>query len=346
MSKFVRVLPNLAKKLKHFSEYPRNRKLTQKNYHSIQGRAIFNALDLTYQDIKTILWTAIELKELDTQCIQITDVNDRWVTLLMNRETHYLHSFRRAAHLLGINLSISTIPDWDLGGNLQDIKNYYEVVSDLLLTKSTRHALVAPIYKPIQDSNKSSLDSSNDQRCAMPMFNIGTQQCSLICVLTDLMTYQEHFGRLCGLNLLWFGQVCALINTYIPLAKTLNMNIRYSCHQMTPSSLYSTLKQDFGKSEQIREYNKEKDQDFKVDIVLIKEACPDWEQILKLYANHSTDMILLRTFPSPDRSINMPEEIEKQQKHIERAENLMYVMAAIFLRLMCDYNHHIRISLM
>lgn len=62
--------------------------------------------------------------------------------------------------------------------------------------------------------------------------------------LSNLLTLQQHFGSLDGLIIGWIGHAGPLLNTYLTIAPTLNMQIKFLCQcggPVSPSDLNSVL---------------------------------------------------------------------------------------------------------
>lgn len=62
--------------------------------------------------------------------------------------------------------------------------------------------------------------------------------------LSSLLTLQQHFGTLEGLTIAWIGHACPLLNTYLTIVPTLNMQIKFLCRYggpVSPSDLNDVL---------------------------------------------------------------------------------------------------------
>jgi len=78
-------------------------------------------------------------------------------------------------------------------------------------------------------SNEQAMAEHIADGSTVPVIAARTDKFSILPVLADMMTIQEHFDRLEGLEIGWVGPPRAMFNTYLAIAPRLGLNLKYHC---------------------------------------------------------------------------------------------------------------------
>lgn len=305
--------------------------ITQRNV-TLVGKHILDPTDLTSTQIKTILWTAFELKKLSGKnCLSISDSTKPRVVLLMHQPSVILQTaVNRAANLIKFNLDSVIDSEWDTEQFMQDAGKYFSVHTDAILCQTNRQKIL----------NQASVNSKT------PFICLSSYIYETIRVLTDMMTLQEHFGYLNHLNFACIGAPCGRINTYLCIVPKLGLNIQYYCCGSNKHNKLSPAKLPFVKrlcddtKVHLKESKSPKDALQRANIIATSSHnSKDVKLVKDDLKNADPSCVLLPGLP---RGIHEVEkELFESKKNLvwQTSRNLEYVIAAAILRVIKKYEH-------
>lgn len=187
---------------------------------NLLGRDYINPKNLTSPEIKSILWTALDIEHLaKRRQIKLKQLEPAKVTLILDKpcmKTSFAIS--NAAKLLNVHLN-STV-DYDCYDNedFQDYGRTAAIYSDIIFCK-------------LNDQDK--IDAiANGANC--PVIAINSNTYNLVKNLADLLSVYQHFNRLKGLTVSYVGTPSTTLNTFLCTLPLLKMNFKYFLFDDTP----------------------------------------------------------------------------------------------------------------
>lgn len=299
---------------------------------SLVGKHILQATDLTSAQIKTILWTAFELKRLSNKnCLFVANLNKSKVILLMHKPSVLLQTAaERAANLIKVNLSTVIDSQWDSQQFMQDAGKFFSAHTDVVLCQ-TNHQITL---------NRTTKNSSTPFICLQSYIH------ETVRVLSDMMTIQEHFGYLKRLNLACVGSPCGRINTYLCIAPKLDLNIQFYCccgkteNKMSPAKLQEVKRFCNSTQIQLKECNTFNETFTKAHIIATSSHnSRDFKVIKNDLKNADPDYVIIHGFPRGDNEVD--KELFESQRNLvwQSSKNLEYVIAATIVRVLKCYKH-------
>lgn len=181
------------------------------------GKHIVNPKILCPETVKSLLWTAYDLKyKFDYDCSKqfLRCIKGARVTVLFESNNMFHQSLINSACNL-FNLNHNIIVDRNWRKLPIDTGRFLSIHSDVILIQSKKQNDVEKFIK----------------RAKVPIINIKTCRYCIPNVLSNLMVIHKHFGRLEELTLSTIGVPCALLSTYLCILPRLKMNIKYMCSQ-------------------------------------------------------------------------------------------------------------------
>ncbi|KAF2894566.1 hypothetical protein ILUMI_11614 [Ignelater luminosus] len=171
--------------------------------------------NLSSEEIKSVLWTAFDLKQLSgKKCTEINNIKSSRITFLMHEPCIEIQgSAHSAANFLQAHLNIVIDPAWDNEEFVNDIGSFFTTCSDIIFCQSKYQSKV----EKLATGSK------------IPVICLKSCSFAILNTLADMMTLQAKYGYLEGLNIGWIGKPCPLINTYLCIAIRLGLNIQYCC---------------------------------------------------------------------------------------------------------------------
>lgn len=299
---------------------------------TLVGKHILQPTDLTSTQIKTILWTAFELKKLSGKnCLSVSDLGKPKVILLMHKPSVILQTAaKRAANLIKVDLNTVVDSEWDSEQFMQDAGQYFSMHTDAILCQ-TNHQIVL---------NRATRNAKT------PFICLQSYIYETIRVLSDMMTIQEHFGYLNHLNLACVGSPCGRINTYLCIAPKLGLNVQFYCccgkpeNKVSPAKLREVKKICDGTKIQLKESKTIQDVFKKAHVIATSSRNSRDVMVVKDYLkNADPEYVILHGLPRGANEVD--KEIFESQRNLvwQSSKNLEYVMAAIVLRVIRSYEH-------
>lgn len=186
---------------------------------NLVGRKILRPGEITSHEIKSLLWTAFEIKHHIEHSRSFPLMEGARVTLLMS-ETNIkqLSVLQDAARAMKLHLNIIIDENWEHELHVEDFGKLLSIHSDILVCSS---------------KTQTKLENLTLRMGKKPVINMRTCRFIIPQALGDLMTFQDYYGYLKNLNLAWIGSPCPVFNTYLCIAPRLGINIRYcaSCNK-------------------------------------------------------------------------------------------------------------------
>ncbi|CAG2057092.1 unnamed protein product, partial [Timema podura] len=167
------------------------------------------------EELKALIWTAIDLKTITHaegyRCSHLLD--DRSVVVLFAHPNARMQTtLNNAIQKLGATVTTIVDLNWESKQCTEELGRFLSHLADLVC---------------VQCEFNSSVEKIADD-ASVPVLSLGCCLHSTLQVLTDLMTLQEHFGRLKGLRVGWVGPACPLLNTYLLLLPRFGVDMNFS----------------------------------------------------------------------------------------------------------------------
>lgn len=296
---------------------------------SLTGRDLLAPNNFTSDEIKSVLWTAIDVKynvkNNRRNCLPKLE-NARLSLLLEKPRLITQFSVQNACQLL--NVSVNTMTNIKYGNDAEDYGHLLDTFSDIILC---------------QDSSQSTIESIADGANA-PVIATESHEHSLINVFSHLMTVYEHYNHLKGLKFSWVGTQSPVINSYLCLLPRLGIDIKYFCVDEKGDCASPKLLSDAkkicrsceteihacGSVEQaiqrcdVISTNSHSKNDLKITEKMLRIAKPDW--------------ILLDSFP---RGAEVDENIYRHKNSLVWSSfaNLQWIYAGLIIRMLKNYEY-------
>nr|CAD7413071.1 unnamed protein product [Timema poppensis] len=180
-----------------------------------QGTGVWEHLQDHLEELKALIWTAIDLKTVNHaegyRCSHLLE--DRSVVVLFTHPNARMQTTLNTA-IQKLGATVTTIVDlnWESKQSTEELGRFLSRLADLVC---------------VQGEFNSSVEKIADD-ASVPVLSLGCCLHSTLQVLTDLMTLQEHFGRLKGLRVGWVGPACPLLNTYLLLLPRFGVDMNFS----------------------------------------------------------------------------------------------------------------------
>ncbi|KAF0287756.1 Ornithine carbamoyltransferase, mitochondrial [Amphibalanus amphitrite] len=182
----------------------------------LRGRDFVNG-DFTPSELKSVLWTAVDLRDRSTQKNEnFSYMRGKSVTILQESgmpDTLSNVALVTAAHRLGGNVARMAFDSNKT--DVSDLANCLSEVSSVIAV-SCRH--------------QAALQAAADG-AAVPVVSLGSEQHDPLTALGELLAVLEHYSYLKRLTLAWVGPCCARLRSFLQLLPPLGIHLRYCCPQ-------------------------------------------------------------------------------------------------------------------
>lgn len=185
------------------------------NKISLTGRDLIRPTSLTVDEIKSLIWTALELKAEEKQHgVKDICLNKARIGLVLQEPSVIQQSsVQSAAKLFNLNVNTVILPNEHLGSDYKEIGYMLNSISDLIFC-----------FIDKQDAIEKICDAAT-----CPVVGIKSSHFSVIEAITSLMTMQETFNYLRCLKFCWVGMNCPLLATYMCLLPRFCLDFNYVC---------------------------------------------------------------------------------------------------------------------
>lgn len=295
---------------------------------SLLGKQILKPIDLSSIEIKSLLWTAFDLKKLYTSNYSYANtLKNKNVTLLVSKPSIMTRTLTaEACSLLQVRLNVLVDQTWDQRSFLSDYGKFFSIHSDLLLCKTKYQ------FKLEELGN----------HAKMPIMVLENCKFTMLEALSNLMTIQEHYGHLNHLNLAHVGSTCPTLNTYLCIAPRLGMNIRYYCAcvsgcRMSPAQLPVAKKVCAETETELKECASIEEAVNKAHVIIAavpKTKDAEHLKVKKEFLKKADDnWSLFHSIPREDKVL---EEVADDRRNLvwRSSKNSVFVLAAVILRLL------------
>lgn len=297
---------------------------------SLLGKQVLKPEDLSCVEIKSLLWTAFDLKKVyGANYCYSSNLKGKNVTLLMNKPSVVTQVVAaKACSLLQVKLNI--IIEEENRSLVKDLGKLYLLHSDLLLCKIKSQF---NLEKMITNTK-------------VPLMVLGSCKFNMFQTISHLMTIQEYYGYLNHLNLAFVGGACPTINTYLCFAPRLGMNIRYYCAceasgcRMSPAQLPIAKKACAETETELKECSSVTEAVNKAHVITVTSA--EETEHLKVKVEHlkKADERWSLFHGIPRRHDKMTEVYDDTRNLVwESSKNSVYVLAALILRLLQKHDN-------
>ncbi|GLV36409.1 hypothetical protein CBL_08900 [Carabus blaptoides fortunei] len=297
---------------------------------NLVGRDYICPRNLTPSEIKSLLWTALDLKHLSKQrTVNVTSMENARVTLILDKPNINVQlTLTNAVKLLNASLCIVTDTEWKNNVNLEDHGRMLAVSSDI-------------VFCSIQEQDK--IEQIADG-CNVPVVAVQSCDFTIVKSLSHLMSMQLHYGYLKDLTLGYVGLTGALINTYLCMFPLLGMNIKYcivkddSCTQQLMAT--EGLKYAQRHNTEIHECCSTSQTIYRTDVIASSQhGNSDYKICMKDMKEAAIEWVLLYDLPRGECDID--NEVFKHECNLtwKSLENCTWIYAAFMLRFLTCYTH-------
>lgn len=297
---------------------------------NLVGRDYIGPKNLTPTEIKSLLWTALDLKQLSKQhTSNVTCIEDARVTLILDKPNLNVQlPLTNAAKLLNTSLSIVTDTEWKNNVHLEDHGRMLAVSSDI-------------VFCNVQEQEKIEQIANG---CNVPVVAIQSSNFSLVKTLSDLMSMQLHYGYLKNLTVGYVGLTGSLINTYLCMLPLLGMNIKYcivkddSCKQQLMATDGLKFAQRY--NTEIHECCSTCQTIYRTDVIASSQhGNSDYKICMKDMKEAAIEWGLLYELPRGECDIDNEVFSHEYNLTWKSLENCTWIYAALMLRFLTCYNH-------
>lgn len=298
---------------------------------SLVGKHIYRPTDLSSTELKSLLWTAFDLKKLSSEKWHYNNnLQNKLITLILCAPSMTIQTIaQNAANLFNMKLNTVIDSSWDVQPFVEDTGKYLSFHSNLLICQAKYQMKLDQIVA-----------SSN-----IPVICINSRKFNLLRVLSDIMTVQEHHGYLKDLNFAFIGPACCTINTFLCIAPRLGINVSYYCScnagaLMSPGMLPEGKKVCAEAKTKLNECKSLSEAIEKADVIITTNRN---EGYLKIHMEHlkkaNQKYILLHSFPRGVNEVDKEVFENSRNKLWESSVNSVYILGAMMLRLLEKYDN-------
>lgn len=303
------------------------------------GRDYTCPIDLTSEEVKSLLWTAICIRHCANKNVNMCNKALRNI-LQKAKITVLLHdscirtqlALNSAATLLNTRANIIV--------NSESEKIFYDTAEDYGRILATHSDIIFCL------NNSHLFTTKIAEGSHVPVIEIESLKYSIIQVLSHIMTMQLKFNHLKNLNFGYVGLHGSLINTYLCMLPALGINVHYfivneNLQSVSPTDLIVGKKQHKRTGTEFLQCKCVKDVAEEADVIMTSYHTNEKLMVKKQHikAAHS-DYALFSTFP---HATQIQSEIYKDKSIMtwEAFKNLRYIYAAVIIRFLAFYEHYI-----
>lgn len=182
---------------------------------NLMGRHCIIPKSLTSEELKSILWTALELKQVckNNHFILNYMSQHKYILLMSNPCLEIQGPAMSAANIINTHLNVIIDPQWDSHNYVKDVGKFLGTCFDLIFCQTKYQTKIQKLAEGL----------------SVPVVNVKSCSFTILSVLANLMTIQEKYGYLNNLTLGWVGNPTSVINTYFCIGLRLGINIKYCC---------------------------------------------------------------------------------------------------------------------
>lgn len=299
---------------------------------SLLGKQILKPIDLSCMEIKSLLWTAFDLKKLYTANYSYTNtLQNKDVTLLMSKPSIVMQTLAaKACNLLQVKLNVVVADTWDKKSFVSDFGKFFTLHTDLLLCRTKYQFKLEEL-------------GSNAK---IPIMVLQNSKFNMLQALSNVMTIQEHYGHLNHLNLAHVGATCPTINTTLCIGPRLGLNIRYYCAcvsgcRMSPAQLPVAKKACVETETELKECSSIEEAVNKAHIIIASVPKELNVEHMKVKVEHlkiaDANWSFFHCVP---RKHKVFEDIDERRNLVWRSsKNSVYLLAAVILRLLQKHDN-------
>lgn len=299
---------------------------------TLKGRVIPNPQKLSSQALKSILWTAIDLRErLVLKRTTLKDIHGAQILLLLTKPAPLLQvPAVHAAEMLDAKMNVVVDPNWDTGGYIKDTMKVLQSQTDLIIGQCRFQCFLDQITE-----------------LNVPLFIFKSFRFKAMETLSDFMTIHLRYGRLKGIKIAWLGQPNRLLNSYLTIGTKFGINISYCCscniNRRQSPALLLAAKEICDQTKSVLEECTSAPDAMQSAQVIVTSKKGDFDQTLTLemLMDASPDCTTIFHLPRGPKQVDDAVVNSDRCLTWQTAENLQWVFAAVMLRLLTDYKHSI-----
>lgn len=299
------------------------------------GRDIIDLRDLLQKDIKSVLWSALDLKSKGKGFEQIQMTGTHITLLLSHPEPFTQTAAGCAASAIGSSLTTTVyepLRDMDQR-SAEDLGRILSATSDVILVKSEDHGLISNIA----------------DGATIPTVAWHSGKHSIIQALADTLTIYEHFQILSPLTLSWVGPPTALFNSYLYIMPRMKINLRFCCNdsdsscQTSPSMMNEGVKNAITNKTEFHECSSPAETVYRTDVITttghdIPSLCLKKKDVDEA----SLEYLLLHELPRGKSEISEELFRSKHSATWKSRENVTWITMSVLINLLQDHRPSIK----
>ncbi|XP_034254529.1 ornithine carbamoyltransferase, mitochondrial-like [Thrips palmi] len=300
------------------------------------GRDVVDLRDLLQKDIKSILWSALDLKSRGKGKDQI-QISGTHVTLLMSRPEPFIQAAAGCA-VSAVGSSLTTIVHESLRDmdqrSVEDLGRTLSATSDVILVQSEDHGFISKLATG----------------ATIPTVAWHSEKHSIVQALADTMTIYEHFNLLSPLTLSWVGPPKALFNSYLFIMPRMKINLRFCCNdsdsscQTSPSMMNEGIKNAVTHKTEFHECQSPAETVYRTDIIVTTgHDIPSLCLRKKDVDEASLEYLLLHELPRGKSELSEELFRSKHSATWKSRENVTWITMAILINVLQDFRPSIRV---
>lgn len=315
---------------------------------SFVGKSFLTLKQFSRPEIEKLLWTASDLK------LRIKQNNEPFrplagktlATIFQKRSTRTRVSSEVGFSLLGGKPVFLSPDDIHLGVS-ESVYDSGRVLSgfvDLILARVYGHKVLTDLASA----------------STVPIINGLSDAYHPLQILADLLTLQEHFGRLKGLRIAWVGDGNNITHSFLMACPKLGIDLRvatpkgYECDQSIVSDAESSIKEYIKDAPELMFTNDPKEAVHKADVIVTDtwismgqekekqerlKAFHGYQVTRELCNGANKDWVFLHCLPRKQEEVNDDVFYDEKRSLVwTEAENRMWTVMSVMLHLLKDHN--------
>ncbi|KAG5899554.1 hypothetical protein JTB14_008238 [Gonioctena quinquepunctata] len=210
---------------------------------------------------------------------------------------------------------------WTICQIPEDSGKLLSLATDIIFCQSPRHSRIEQFAKG----------------ATVPIVNISSCQFVSLNILSDLLTLQQHFGRVNGLTIAWIGPPCPELNTYLSVTPLLGIHMKFLCQcggPMSPANIHHLRGKDNVYREKLKECKDLKEVLSGAQVIITRKHTEKSLTLRKSDLDQYADKYWVFLETLPRSSIEVDEDIFQSGKNLiwKSFVNTKWVCAAIISR--------------
>ncbi|XP_026273810.1 ornithine transcarbamylase, mitochondrial-like [Frankliniella occidentalis] len=299
---------------------------------SLVGRDIIDLRTIHENELKFLIWTALDVKGRVKAQTGSNILNRKQITLLMSAPEPFTQAVAGQA-AFSIGGGLSTIIDKSIENldqrSIDDLGRALSAASDVILVHSSNHSFISKLA----------------DGATVPTVAWRSEKFAILQALADTMTIQEHFNILSPLTLSWVGPPTALFNSYLHIMPKMKTNLRFCCNDpdsschTSPAMMEEGIKNAIKSKTNFHECLNAAEAVYRTDVIVTTgHDIPSLSLKKKDVDEASLEYLLLHDLPRGKSEISEELFRSKHSAIWKSRENVACVAMAVLITLTQDYN--------